>query len=405
MDRNSQIEYLRELAAKVREIADGKKNQAAIKRWHDLHDFKKPDRPPVWIRPVTAWRELLPNESLMCGDTDLCEIEINLRQQLIKNEIGDDTPFYPWYEVHAVFDAEPENIYGYTPKVCGAVQEAGAWGYGTAFEYSDFDILKTPKYTFNKKKTDDNLEFINFAIGKYLPAKLVCSGSSTWPDATLGTVAADFRGLMGLMMDTMDYPDELHRLMAYFRDCFLTAADAYEKSEILTPNVYGPMICSNEFGEKTDGKYTLKNCYCLANSQEFDQISPPMWEEFLLNYQKPLFERFGRVVYGCCENLTNKIDGVLSIPNLHMFVCSAWSDLSKVAAKVGDKHIIMWRQKASDVFFEEDLKVLRRGISEGLKTLAGCRPEIVLREIETLGPFANRIYDYTQMVIEEASGL
>jgi len=40
---------------------------------------------------------------------------------------------------------------------------------------------------------------------------------------------------------------------------------------------------------KADGSYSLANCWCAGNSQEFDQVSPAMWEEFCLQYQKPIF--------------------------------------------------------------------------------------------------------------------
>jgi hypothetical protein len=397
MDRDSQISYLRELASNIRTIADSKKNRESIKRWHDLNNKVKPDRPPIWIRPVTAWRELLPESVCKCADEDLMPIEINLLRQQIKNELGDDTPFNPWYGVPATFDITE----GFSHKKDDGGQPVGAWDYDRGFDYSELDKLKLPVYTYNEKKTGENLEFINSIIGDYLPAKLECyipGGLLSLSDG-----ASRFRGMLGLMTDIKDYPDELHKLMAYLRDYTLTAIDAYEKTGLVTPNIYEPMFCSGEFGVKTGGAHTFKNCYCSASSQEYDLISPKDWDEFLLAYQKPVFERFGRISYGCCENLTNKIDGVLSIPNLHIFVCSAWTDLQSVVDKVGDRHVIMWRQKASDVFFIEDFGKLRKGISEGLKILDGCYPQIVLREIETLGPYKNRLYDYVKMLIEEAA--
>jgi hypothetical protein len=31
----------------------------------------------------------------------------------------------------------------------------------------------------------------------------------------------------------------------------------------------------------------------MSNSQEFDQVSPAMWQEFCLNYQMPIIRQFG----------------------------------------------------------------------------------------------------------------
>jgi hypothetical protein len=123
----------------------------------------------------------------------------------------------------------------------------------------------------------------------------------------------------------------------------------------------GPMYCSDPIGAPSpDGRYGLRNLWGQENSQEFDQVSPAMWEEFCLNYQRPILERFGLVSYGCCENLSHKISGVLSLRNLRIFVCSAWTRLDWVVERVGDRYTIMWRQKASDVVTPDDVSSIRR---------------------------------------------
>ena len=100
----------------------------------------------------------------------------------------------------------------------------------------------------------------------------------------------------------------------------------------------------------------------MANSQEFQGVSPGMWREFCLEYQRPIIEQFGLSGYGCCENLTQKIDGVLSLKNLRIFVCSAWTSLEAVQEAVGQDYVIMWRQKASDVVFPDDVETIRRDL-------------------------------------------
>ena len=142
----------------------------------------------------------------------------------------------------------------------------------------------------------------------------------------------------------------------------------------------------------------------MLNSQEFDQVSPRMWEEFCLAYQKPIFERYGRVGYGCCENLTHKIDGVLSIPNLRIFTCSAWTDMDRVIEKAGDRYCIMWRQKATDVVFPDDVAAIRKNLREGAAKLKGSYYQIVLRELETLHGHKDRLHVWTRLAKEAAAG-
>jgi hypothetical protein len=139
----------------------------------------------------------------------------------------------------------------------------------------------------------------------------------------------------------------MHRLMAYLRDANLRAMEQVAATGLLTPNNLGPMTCSDPIGEpKADGTIGYHNMWCMANSQEFQGVGPAMWREFLLEYQRPIIEQYGLSGYGCCENLTQKIEGVLSLKNLRIFVCSAWTLLEAVQEAVGHEYVIMWRQKA-----------------------------------------------------------
>ena len=147
----------------------------------------------------------------------------------------------------------------------------------------------------------------------------------------------------------------------------------------------------------------VRDLWGSANSQEFEEVSPAMWEEFLLDYQKPLLRRYGLVSYGCCEDLTHRIEGVLSIENLRIFVSSAWTDLRKVVEAVGDRRTIMWRQKATDVVFAESIAPIRRHMEEGMKLSQGCYRQVVLRELQTLNGRTRRLHEWADAAKEVAA--
>ena len=110
---NAQERYcVRELARQVAEIAHSPENAIIQKRWRDVNGLRKPDRAPVWCRPVGVWREMLPEDELQCTDPWLRDHERRLRRLLIKHDIGDDEPFDEFYAVDAVVDREPPNTYG-----------------------------------------------------------------------------------------------------------------------------------------------------------------------------------------------------------------------------------------------------------------------------------------------------
>ena len=74
--------------------------------------------------------------------------------------------------------------------------------------------------------------------------------------------------------------------------------------------------------DANSGPRKRKDLWGFCAAQEFTLVSPAFHEEFLLRYQRPIYEQFGLVHYGCCENLTHKIDMLRSIKNLRSIAVS-----------------------------------------------------------------------------------
>ena len=398
----SEVGVVRKLAESVAVIAASGENARIIRRWQDVNALRRPDRAPVWCRPVACWEELIPQSSLMCSDPWLRKFEYQFRQILCKHQIADDSPLLSYYPVQVEYDVVPANRWGVETGKHRPDAKGGAWGYNPPLKTEeDFEKLVKPLFVLNKAKTEQELEKTENLLKGILPVCLELSPS--FGIGTLGSAAADLRGLEQIMMDMAVDPKLVHRLMAYLRDATLAQLETIEQDACFVPNTHEPMLFSDPIGMPQGQKFTLKNCWCAANSQEFDQVSPAMWEEFCLDYQRPIFARFGYVCYGCCENLTHKIDGVLSIPNLRIFVCSAWTDLDTVLNKIDKNYCIMWRQKASDVVFAENTKSLHRDLEEGLRKLQGQFYQVVLRELQTLNGNLDRLHAWTQIAKELAA--
>jgi len=393
---------IRALAGRVAEIAAEPRMEAVRQRWRDVNALRRPDRAPVWCRPVGCWRELLPEDALVATDPTAREIERALRQILIKADIGDDTPVEPVWRVPARFRVTPANTWGVDIRRQDTADEGGSWAYDPPLkEPADWERLTLPSFALDADAAQRDLEQADALLGDILPVQLEVAPALS---GTLCNPAAALRGLEQILWDMAVAPDRVHALMALVRDATLRSMDAAEASGLLTPNNYGPMTESDPVGLlPSDGHPTLKQCWCAANSQEFDQVSPRMWKEFLLDYQMPIFARYGLVAYGCCENLTRKIDGVLSIPNLRVFVCSAWTNLDTVLERVGTRYCIMWRQKASDVVLPDDLDSIGADLESGLRRLQGFHYQVVLRELQTLAGHPRRLHDWTRLAIERAA--
>ena len=397
--------YVRELALQVAEIAASDANRRAQQRWRDVNALRRPDRAPVWCRPVGAWGEILPDDALACDDPALRALEEQFRRTLIKRDIGDDSPVSETLDVPALFRVDPANTWGVDEARHDTGVEGGAWIYDPPLKTeADYDRLRLPRFTYREDETQRRMDWAHDLLGDVLPVRLTCGAPM---GATLSVPAAALRGLTPMLLDMAAEPALMHRLMAYLRDAVLGAMDQVAATGLLTPNNHGPMPCSDPIdGSAGDGgteAVGYEHMWIMANSQEFDPVSPAMWREFSLEYQRPIIERYGLSGYGCCENLTHKIDGVLSLSNLRIFVCSAWTDLAAVQDAVGQDYVIMWRQKASDVVFPDDAETIRRDLEQGCRQLQGYHYHIVLRELQTLSRHPDRLHEWTRAAIEMAA--
>ena len=207
-DIETQRTYIRELASQVAEIAASQEDALIQCRWRDVNALRRPDRAPVWCRPVGAWGELLPEESLRCTDLWLRSIEGDLRRTLIKHEIGDDSPVEPYFPVPAILDCDPPNIWGLEIKHHQPDDPQGAWAFDPPLKTpADYDRLRLPRFTYNVPKTQEALSRAHDLLGDILPVRRVCGAPL---DAILGTAAAELRGLSQMMMDVVDQQALMH---------------------------------------------------------------------------------------------------------------------------------------------------------------------------------------------------
>jgi hypothetical protein len=397
-------DIIRELARKIAEFAHSDENAKRQKLWLDVNSLRKPERPPVICHPGGgAWAESLPYSTVVCKDPYLANIEYQFRQTLYKCELGDDTVVSPYMSVSPVIRLEGQHFWGlpigYVSVRYDDVSLA-AWRYDPPIkEESDIERIVPPVYHYDNEATQISLSRMDDLLGDILPIKQTCGLPG--PGAWLHGWATELRGVQQLLEDIMDRPEWVHRLMRTLMEGFLGVMDQYEEMGMLTLNNNGTMACDDLPQSDFDGKNVrLRDLWGRGESQEFQGVSPAHHEEFLLQYQKPILERFGLTFYGCCEDLTNKIPLILSIPNLRKFVCSPWTDIGKLAKATGDKYVIEWRQKATDVVYANDLTKERENLEHGLRLASGCCVQIVLQELETTNRNPKRLADWALMAKE-----
>ena len=144
-----------------------------------------------------------------------------------------------------------------------------------------------------------------------------------------------------------------------------------------------------------------KNLWTHFAAQEMTLVSPKMHDEFILQYQLPIISQYGLCQYGCCEDLTNKIDMLRQIPNLRIIAVAPLANVRSCAEQIGKDYVISWRPNPTDMVccgFDEGR--IRRQISEGLAAMKGCHVQIHLKDIETVEGDYGRLARWTKIVRE-----
>ncbi len=392
---------IRDLARQVMALAESEEYERRRQRWRDVNELRKPDRAPVWCRPAGAWAEIIPRDSLESTHPLCRQMEYRFRRHLYKNQVGDDHIIEPWWGVSAVWQCNQEHTWGLeTRRSIGSTADGGFRYYHPVQQPEDYEKVTIPQYNHDRDTTQRLASQAAEVLGAIMPVRI--TGSPPL-GPHLSVYLERLRGMAPMMEDIAFRPELVHRVMAKLSEAVLGAQRVAEQAGVLSTNHHEPMFCSDPVNNHPEnGSVGLHNLWIAVNSQEFDQISPDMQEEFLLSYQRPLMQQYGRSQYGCCEDLSEKIDYVLRIPNLRIFVCSYWTDLDRVIEKCGGAYTIMWRQSSAQVTLPDDLSEHREHLESGLKRLQGCHYQVVLRELETLRGRENRLREWAKLGIEMA---
>jgi hypothetical protein len=391
---------IRDLAASVAEAARSEENRGRRRLWHESNSLNKPERIPVFCDLYDTWDEVLPRPAVSAEDPLYAEVEYRLRQTLYKYELGDDEVIEPWFGLEAVTNLGRERgVYLWGLPV-GQVRSAqGGWLYDNPPVHGEEDLerIVLPGLEFDEKETKVREKRVGELLGDILPVKITL-GRADRQWAKFHSWAAALCGLENLYVYMMEKPDFVHKLMCKMRQGILQLMDECERKNLLVLNNVGRYACGGLPQDDFDGRHVrFRDIWGRGESQELDGVSPSMYQEFLFQYQFPVLERFGLTNYGCCEDLTEKIEIVKTLPNLRLFICSAWTDLEKVVSLLADDYAIEWRQKATDVIFADDLENARKHLEAGLQKARGCHIQIILDTVMTLAGHPERLREWVNL--------
>lgn len=369
------------------------------------HNSLKPTRPLVLAMFGDSWSEV-PDNIVRCTDPLFQTQEMLLRRALFQATLGDDWIFEPWIDEWACYELPPEGRWGLPIRHHASDAAGGAWKFDPALrDLDDFQKMVRPHHGIDEARTAAKMLRLRDAVGDLIPVKSVRAPYYRSFRGDLSTDLTLMRGLDQLMLDMIDHPDWLHRVLAFMRDAILemyTAGDRAGDWRLSDHNNQAmPYALDLEDPGAHDRPVTSRALWGFMASQETTLVSPAMFEEFMLQYQAPIMERFGLTAYGCCEDLTRKIGLLRRISNLRRIAVTPVADVAKCAEQIGRDYVISWRPNPSIMVCNGwDEARIRRVIREGLTACRGLHVDITLKDVQTVEHHPERLKDWVRIVRE-----
>ena len=401
---------LRDLAKKYLDICRRDVQDERRDLWRKHNSFQYP-RPLIYVRAF-AWREM-PESRCECEDPFCRQYENFFRQLLFRDTFADDTVCEPWVTVNAACVTPPEGIWGLKFRWIDSGFPGGAKQMDPPIKRpEDARKMVEAHHVIDEAKTAERTAKLKDLLGDLMT---ICVDRApvyrTW-GGDISTHLIYLRGLEQVMLDMMDRPAWLHELLAFMRDGILRAHGEAEQA-----GDWGLCAHQNQavpYAEELDdpapdgGGVTRDKLWYFCASQETTQVGPGMFDEFMVQYQLPIIEKFGLSAYGCCEDLTRKIDVLRQIPNLRRIAVSPMANAAKCAEQIGTDYIISYRPSPTDmVGYGFDPDRIRTILRRDLEACRDCHVDITLKDVETVQGDPDRVRNWvkiTREVIDEVWG-
>jgi hypothetical protein len=403
------IRVLRELATQYMELVSEKNNGEKRRLW-SAHLSKKSFHPLVYVSygMWNLWcKEVFSDSNMKCEDPLYREFEQFFRMNILHGSIGDDNILEPWLEVSAEKKGSWDKVWGVEHTHKESPMEGGAFQFDPPIKkWEDVAKLKAPDHYIFEKETQEKYDKVSGAVGDIMTVDLsrkpICSGFLS----DISYCITQLRGLQQLMMDMYDSPEELASLLSFMREGILNNQKQAEEAGDYSLTSHDNQCLSycdelewpkpNTYGKKR------KELWGFFAAQEYTLISPEMHDEFMLKYQLPIIKNFGLVHYGCCEDLTKKIDMLRQIPNLRIIAVTPVANVQKCAEQIKTDYVISWRPNPTDMICSDFNETrIRKILREGLAALKGTYFHIHLKDVETLQGDLGRLSRWVRIVREE----
>ena len=323
MDRKEQIKRIKALVDQYLEIVNSEKNKKNMKLWENPYNWNRdkwrgiaPSKtrksiPFIADPDISLWRKV-------CGNTNLIDfyndpyvhMEMQLMQKIKHFNMFDDNFVYTdelfvWFGVVTELSLFGSEIIYYEHKE-GWVKEP------LLKDYEDIERLSPPD--FYKSGVMPKVHEFYEVLGDLAEGKL----KVMFPELARGPfcIAAHLRGLENMFCDVKLVPDFAHQLMRFVVDGNKSWTE--ERNKFL--------------------KEEKHKCKLFNDEVDSPSISPAIYDEFILPYEKELSEHYGGISYfHSCGNITPFLPSIKKIPNLDVIHCGPWTSYEEADKIFGNE--------------------------------------------------------------------
>jgi hypothetical protein len=396
---------LRDLAKEVAEIATRPEMVERRQRWIE-HNSLRSTYPMMLIFPEGSWVEFITEADRKCHSPWAREIEWNLRTRIYTfRHFQDDTVTEAeWIENAVIRDTG----WGIGQKTEPSSNDRGAVRILRVLEQpSDLKKLHFPELVYDEKATRARLLQMQDLLGDILTVRPKGVAHISYH---LTSQFIYWRGETQCMMDMADNPGFVHDLMAFLEEGNHRFLKQLIEANLLSLNNDSTYHSSGGNGYTDElpkpgfepGHVRPQDMWSSAEAQELALVSPKMHREFVMQYEKRLLEPFGLTGYGCCDDLTPKLDDVFTIPHIRRISCSPFANVDKCAEKLGGNYIFSWKPQPAHLVGDFDTTLVRNYIQHTLDVCRAnhCVLEMILKDTHTTENHPERMDEWTRIARE-----